>query len=43
MQPDVLAFAVETFEGGVGAIDQGDYDFSVVGGLGFLDQHVVAV
>jgi hypothetical protein len=43
LQPDVVAFAVEALQGGVGSIDEGDDDVSVVRRLQLLDQDVVAV
>jgi len=42
LQTDHAAFAVETLEGGVGAIDEGDDDLAFAGGAGALDQDVVA-
>ena len=41
MQTDHGAFAVETLEGGVGSVDEGDDDLALAGGAGPLDQHVI--
>jgi hypothetical protein len=42
LEADHAAFAVEAFEGGVGAVDQRDDDLALAGGAGTLDQDVVA-
>jgi hypothetical protein len=42
LQADHAALAVEALEGGVGAVDEGDYDLAFAGGAGALDQDVVA-
>ena len=42
LEADHAAFAVETLEGGVGAVDQSDDDFAFAGGAGALDQNIVA-
>ena len=42
LQADHAAFAVETFEGGVGAVDEGNDDLAFAGGAGPLHQDVIA-
>ena len=42
LETNEIAFAVEAFEGCVGAVDEGDYDFAFAGGAGALNQNVVA-
>ena len=42
LEADEVAFAVETLEGGVGAVNEGDDDFALAGGAGALDQNVIA-
>src|ERR1700694_5627656 len=37
LQADHVAFAVETFQGGVGSVDEGDDDLSLAGGTSAFD------
>ncbi len=42
LEADHRAFAVEAFEGGLGAVDEGDDDLALAGGAGSFDEDVVS-
>ena len=42
LEPDHAAFAIKALQGGVGAVDQCDHDFSLASGASSLDEDVIA-
>lgn len=42
LEADHGALTIETLEGGVGTVDEGDDDLSLAGGVGALDEDVVS-
>jgi len=42
LEADEIAFAVEALEGSVGAVDEGDYDFTFAGGAGSFHQNIIS-